>query len=186
MIERSGRTCYKSEDLITIKSSERFITSIIKSGHDSVLEHASASFRIVTNRFTTHQIVRHRLFSYSQESQRYCNYTKDKFDKEICFVRPIEIHPYEDDLEFYSWRLSCQLAEKSYFDMISNGSKPEVARSILPSSCKTELVMTGNFRNWRHFLKLRCDSHAQSDVRYLANEIKGILCCMAPTVFGDL
>jgi len=186
-IEEAGRTCYKSEEKITDESASSFIRGIIKSGHESVLEHASASFRIVTNRYTTHQIVRHRLFSYSQESQRYCNYSKEKFGKSISFVLPM----YEK-MELYRTRFinrsiidACDDAECAYNSLIKNGAAPQVARSVLPSSCKTEIVMTGNFRSWRHFFKLRCSTHAQIDVRFLANEMRSQLENVAPSVFGE-
>jgi len=182
-IEQAGKTCYKSEDSITEDSSEKFIKRIIMSGHESVLEHCSASFRIVCARYTSHQIVRHRLFSYSQESQRYCNYSKDKFNNEVSFVKPI-FQPYDKKKEIV-WDACVEMAEKKYFQCLANGMTPQEARSVLPSSCKTEIVMTGNFRSWRHFLKLRCDSHAQSDIRYLANEIKYQLNKSAPSVFGE-
>jgi len=182
-IEEAGRTCYKSEDLITEDSAQKFIARIIKSGHESVLEHASASFRIVTNRYTTHQIVRHRLFSYSQESQRYCNYTKEKFG-DIAFVKPIDL---DGDIGGYNcWVRACQEGEMEYQNLITRDVPPQTARSVLPSSCKTELVMTGNFRSWRHFLKLRCSTHSQIDVRYLAHSILVELEKHATSVFGDL
>lgn len=178
IIEEAGRTCYKSEDKITEESSKKFIKMIMKRGHESVLEHASASFRFVTTRFTTHQLVRHRLFSYSQESQRYCNYTKGKFGSELTFVRPLDIE--NDEV----WKESMKRAEQDYQKMIDMGYPPQDARTVLPSSCKTEIVTTGNFRNWRHFLKLRMSSHAQSDIRYLAQEVFSILSSIAPNVFS--
>jgi len=168
IIEQAGRICYKSEELTTNDSARNFIKRVIKSGHESVLEHASASFRIITNRFTTHQIVRHRLFSYSQESQRYCNYSKGKFNEEITFVRPVDLG---EGKKYSIWCQSMQNAENAYKEFIAAGGKAEQARSVLPSSCKTEIVMTGNFRSWKHFLSLRMDSHAQADVRFIANEI---------------
>jgi thymidylate synthase (FAD) len=186
-IEEAGRTCYKSEDKISEESSARFIKQILSSGHESVLEHASASFRIVTARFTTHQIVRHRLFSYSQESQRYCNYSQDKFDNGVCFVVPVALNERWDNEQnelFILWKNSCNKSEAAYKRLLDYGCKPEVARSVLPSSCKTEIVMTGNFRNWRHFLKLRMDSHAQADIRFLANQIYDQLFEVAPNVFS--
>jgi len=182
IIESAGRTCYKSESNITEDSSEKFIKRIIMSGHESVLEHCSASFRIVCARFTTHQIVRHRLFSYSQESQRYCNYSKDKFNNEICFVRPMDLDGASEPLQL-EWSNACRAAEISYFSLINDGVAPQCARSVLPSSCKTEIVMTGNFRSWRNFLHLRLSSHAQADIRVIAQEIEYKLNEQAPNVF---
>jgi thymidylate synthase (FAD) len=180
-IEIAGRTCYKSENKITEESSAEFIRMLLKRGHESVLEHCTASFRLVTNRYTTHQIVRHRLFSYSQESQRYCNYSKDKFENSIQFVRPLDID--RDTEVYYQWESAMKEAEEKYFQMIEMGCAPQVARSVLPSSTKTEIVMTGNFRSWNHFLDLRLSQKAQSDVRYLASMIFTELYNHAPNCF---
>jgi len=182
LIEQAGRTCYKSEEKITDNSSSKFLQQIIKSGHESVLEHASASFRIITNRYTTHQIVRHRLFSYSQESQRYCNYSKDKFNKGIQYVLP-KCEMSENVLE--NFLASLQSCEDTYLFLIDQGVAPQVARAVLPSCCKTEIVMSGNFRSWRHFFKLRCDLHAQADVRFLANTMVQQFQEILPEVFSS-
>ena len=88
-IERIGRTCYKSESNITDDSAERFIKNIIKNGHESVLEHVSITLRVICDRGVSHEIVRHRIASYSQESTRYCNYSKDNFNNELTFINPI-------------------------------------------------------------------------------------------------
>ncbi len=182
LIESAGRTCYKSEDKITNESAAKFIHSIIKSGHDSVLEHATASFRIITTRFTSHQIVRHRIMSYSQMSQRYCSYDKDKFNGEVTFIMPKDLKVESDECQM--WKTHMVQSEKMYFQLLSSGCAPQVARSVLPSSCQTEIVMTGNFRSWRHFLKLRMSSHAQSDIRELAYFIQDLLEQEAPNVFS--
>ncbi len=182
LIELSGRTCYKSEDKITEDSAADFVERILKKrGHASIGEHASATFRLVTNRYTTHQLVRHRIAAYSQESQRYCNYSKKKFDEQVAFVCPIELADNEDAT--LMWAQSCEEAEKNYFDMIKFGIKPEIARSVLPSSCKTEIVVTMNFRTWLHFITLRTSPHAQADIRFLANDIQRQLLEIAPNVF---
>lgn len=184
IIERAGRTCYKSEDKITKNSAGCFVEKIVNNGHHSVLEHASASFRLITNRYTTHQIVRHRLFSYSQESQRYCDYSKENFNTGVQFVKPVDLS--EESEEYQSWLNSMMAAETQYLGLIDNGCAPQVARSVLPSSTKTEIVMTGNFRSWLHFLTLRCSSHAQADVRMLARFIRLRLIIEAPNAFHHL
>lgn len=169
-IEAATRTCYKSEGGIKDGSAERLFDQVVKqSHHDSVTEHGVISMRLTTDRATMAQITRHRLFSFSIESQRYCNYTKDKFDNEITVIEPRGIT--KGSLAYAMWLNAMESAEQYYFKLIEEGLKPEVARSVLPNSCKTEIVITGNLRQWRSFLKLRLTSHAQSDIRYLCTEI---------------
>jgi len=182
IIELAGRTCYKSESKITKDSSEEFIRMILKRGHESVIEHASASFRIVTDRGITHEIVRHRLVSYSQESSRYCNYSKDQFNNEISVVQPSGI---DAPHKYHAWHLAMVQAENSYFDLIDRGCPPQVARSVLPTCLKTEIVMTCNFREWMHFLKLRTNAAAHPDMIIIAKMIQKELVSISPTIFGD-
>lgn len=185
LIEEAGRTCYKSETNITDESAAKFIHNVcVRKGHQSVMEHASATFRIITNRFTTHQLVRHRIASYSQESQRYCNYSKDKFSNEISFVQPADI--IKDHKAYSIWIESCLACEFSYFEMLEAGAKPETARSVLNSSAKTEIVVTMNFRSWLHFIELRADSHAQIDIRNIAYQIQSELNNIAPSIFKEV
>ena len=183
LIETAGRTCYKSENLITRDSSEAFIEKIVRSGHESVLEHARATFRIRTQRYTTHQIVRHRLFSYSQESQRYCDYSSEKHSNGVQFICPMSM---KNPTLRRIWEESCRDAEQQYLDLLENGASPQEARSVLPSSTKTEIVMTGNFRLWRDFIKLRWSTHAQADVQFIARSVYSALMAHAPSVFKDL
>ncbi len=185
LIEMAGRTCYKSEDKITDDSAEKFVGMINKRNHVSVIEHASATFRIVTDRGITHEIVRHRLASYSQESTRYCNYGKEKFGKEITVVKPSGIGE-EGTSSYDAWHVSMALAEDVYFELLEMGVKPQTARSVLPTCLKTEIVMTCNFREWRHFIKLRASKAAHPDIRPLAKRIWWILADHCPPVFGDL
>lgn len=166
-IELCGRVCYKSEDKITIDSDKRFIKNIIKRGHEAVLEHASFSVKFICDRGISHQIVRHRIASYCQESTRYCNYMNDKFSNEICVIKPCFFDECSENYKI--WFKSCLQCEKSYFELIKNGVKPEEARNVLPNSLKTELVMTANIREWRHFLKLRTSKAAHPQIRQLAN-----------------
>ena len=183
-IELCGRVCYKSEDRITDGSAEKFVGMILKSGHESVLEHEKITVRFVCDRGVTHEIVRHRIASYSQESTRYCNYSKDKFGGEITFIRPC--FWAEDDEKFTLWKETMQSIEDSYVKLISLGAKPEEARSILPNSVKTEIMVTMNLREWRHFFKLRTAERAHPQIREVAipllNELKGLV----PVIFDDI
>ena len=181
-IESAGRTCYKSEDRITEDSAGKFVTMLRKSGHHAMLEHAVASFRIVTDRGISHEIVRHRIASYAQESTRYCNYSKDKFGSECSFIQPPNLTYTQTML----WRSACSVAEKTYFALLQNGCRPEIARSVLPTCLKTEIVMTANLREWRYFIKLRGSKAAHPQIRPIAYSIWRILMTIAPNVFGDL
>lgn len=161
-IERAGRTCYKSEVAITEESARAFVSRILGNKHESVLEHFSISVRIICDRGVSHEIVRHRLASYSQESTRYCNYSKEKYDGEITVIAPcffVDVHPElsEEMVEsrYKVWRDAMLSAEKAYMALTSSGASAQEARSVLPNSLKTEMVMTMNLREWRHFFKLR-------------------------------
>lgn len=165
-IERAGRVCYKSEDKITNESAKTFIQSLLASGHESVIEHEKISVRIICDRGVTHEIVRHRIASYSQESTRYCNYTKDKFGNELTFIKPCFWS--EDSDRYRLWIETMQVIENSYNKMIELGAKPQEARSILPNSLKTEIIVTMNLREWRHFFKLRTSNRAHPQMREIA------------------
>lgn len=165
-IERIGRVCYKSEDLITDDSAERFVGNILKRGHESVIEHEKISVKMVCDRGVTHEIVRHRVASYSQESTRYCNYQKDKFGKELTFIKPVFWK--EDSPEYELWLQAMQNIETQYMQMIDLGATAQEARSILPNSLKTELVVTMNLREWRHFFRLRTAAAAHPQMREIA------------------
>ena len=180
-IERAGRTCYKSEDKITDDSAEKFYTMIYQRGHESVVEHACASVRIICDRGVSHEIVRHRLASYSQESTRYCNYSKEKFGNEITVIEPPGLSVDEAE----EWEHAVHAIERSYMWLISKGTSPQIARSILPNCLKTELVMTANFREWMHFLKLRTSPAAHPQMREVAVMIKAILAEHCPQIFGE-
>ena len=149
-LEKIARVCYKSEDKITEGSAERIVRNLIKSGHDAMLEHFSFSVKFIVDRGISHEIVRHRMASFAQESTRYCNYGKS----DVTFIRPLFfIGKEESDMAI--WVGSCLQAENAYLDLLNNGATPQEARSILPNSLKTEIVMTANLREWRHFFKLR-------------------------------
>ena len=185
-IERIGRVCYKSEGNITEDSAERFVKSIIARGHESVLEHVSISVRVICDRGVSHEIVRHRIASYSQESTRFCNYSNDKFGNELTFIKPI-FNKYNCDAGMYdTFEDTCRFIEKRYFEMLKHGATPQEARSILPNSLKTEIVMTMNLREWRHFFLLRCDKAAHPQTREIANMILEEFRKEIPVVFDDL
>ena len=169
LIERAGRVCYKSEGNIADGSAQQFIKGILKRGHESVIEHIAITVRVICDRGVTHEIVRHRIASYSQESTRYCNYAQDKFSNEITVISPVFWE--KDSVEYKIWEKGMEACEKSYFALIDAGAKPQEARTVLPNSLKTEIFMTMNFREWRHFFKLRCSSAAHPQMRQVANMI---------------
>lgn len=167
VIELGARNCYKSEDKIAEGSDERLFNQIVKQHHhDSVVEHGNITLRIITDRAMLAQITRHRHFSYSVESQRYVNYSKEKFGGEVQFIKPFDLTVGTP--LFDKWAYAMGMAETYYKEMLIMGAKPETARSVLPNSTKTEIIMTGNVRSWRHFFSLRMSGHAQKDVQHLS------------------
>lgn len=174
-IEKCGRVCYKSEDRVTDDSYKKFIAGLIKAGHESVLEHVSITVKFIVSRAIANEIVRHRIASYSQESSRYCNY-KDG----IQVVMP------EVVANQYAYIDTCQQAEDAYLELLSEGNRPEIARGILPNDLKTELVMTANLREWRHFFRLRCDYRAHPEMRRVTRPLLKYLHGLIPIVFDDL
>jgi len=174
-LELSGRTAYKSEDKITKGSAEKFIRGIIKSGHESVLEHVNITVKFVCDRGVTHELVRHRIASYTQESTRYCNYSK----KGVTFIRP----PWgfdEVDLKFL------ETVEAQYNHKIRAGQTPQQARAYLPNCLKTEIVTTMNIREYRHLLKLRCSRDAHPQMRQLMFMLLEEFHSRLPVIFGDI
>lgn len=187
LIEMAGRTCYKSEDGITSDSARKFVAKIAKRGHFSVIEHAVMTVRFICDRGVTHELVRHRLCSFSQESTRYCNYSKQKFGGgQLTFIIPpwVDLEPgeyhelgpnplKEGDAD---WFRAMSYAEECYLRLIDLGWSPQQARSVLPNSLKTEIVTTANFREWEHIFQLRCASAAHPQMREmmipLASECK--------------
>ena len=184
-IDRAGRVCYKSEGNIKDDSAEKFIRGIIKRGHESVIEHATISFKIICDRGVTHELVRHRIgASYSQESTRYCDYSAGKFGGELTFIKPCFWS--EDNENFLLWKKTMTRLEEIYLTMRKNNVRPEEARSILPNSLKTEIFVTMNLREWRHFLKLRTAKAAHPQMREVALKIYKILVEKLPAVFDDI
>ena len=183
-IEKCGRVCYKSEDKITETSAAAFVAGIIKRGHEAVLEHFNITVKFICDRGVSHELVRHRLASYCQESTRYCNYSKDGFGREITVIKPIFL--VEDTESWQYWREACLTAERRYFELLNFGCTPQEARSVLPNSLKTEVVMTANLREWRHFFKLRTAPAAHPQMRELAVPLLHRMQELVPVVFDDL
>lgn len=152
-LEYIGRICYKSAEYITDESAEKFVRTLIRNGHEAMLEHAGMTVIFTVDRGVSHELVRHRLASFAQESTRYCNYSKDKFGNEITVIKPCFLE--EGSAEYIDWTAAMRECEARYFRMLGEGSTPQEARSVLPNSLKTEVVMTANYRELRHFLKLR-------------------------------
>jgi len=191
-IERAGRTCYKSEDKITNDSAEKFVKNVIIRGHESVIEHEKITVRIICDRGVSHEIVRHRLASYSQESTRYCYYGSDKFGGELTFIDPSEAFNWIKDGSkecnrlWCIWEDSMQQAEANYFELIGYGAKPEEARDVLPNSIKTELVMTANIREWRWFFIKRTPREAHPQMRQIARPMLREFRTRFPVLFDDI
>lgn len=183
-IERAGRVCYKSEGAITDASSGRFVEQIIRNGHESVLEHVSLTVKFTVDRGVSHEIVRHRIASYSQESTRYCNYSRDQFGKELTVIQPC--FWAEDSPAYQVWKEAMEAAERAYFRLLEGGATPQEARSVLPNSLKTDLIMTANLREWRHFLKLRTDKASHPQMREVAVPLLADLKWHLPIIFDDL
>lgn len=183
-IERCGRICYKSEGNINEDSCEKFVAGIVKRGHEAVIEHASFTVKFIVDRGVSHEIVRHRMASYCQESTRYCNYAGEKFGEEITVIAPSYLK--EGTAGYNAWVLACETAEKAYFDMLHNGHTPQEARAVLPTSLKTELMMTANLREWRHFLKLRTPKAAHPQMREVAIPLLRLLQQEIPVIFDDI
>ena len=180
VIEEAGRTCYKSKRSEDPVKTANFIKSIVKSGHSSVLEHASATFRIKkVSRALTHQLVRHRIASYSQQSQRYVS------EKQFDFVIPPSIVEMGSSF-IEDYKNDMKIIQGMYNKWKDRGLKSEDARYVLPNACHTEIVMSCNFREWRSVLVLRRERHAQWEIRKMADEILEILCDKCPCVFEDL
>ena len=182
-IELCGRTCYKSEAKITEQSCFTFVKNIIKRGHEAVLEHFNITVRFTVDRGVSHEIVRHRLASYCQESTRYCNYSNDAFGAEITVIKPCYLE--EGSEQYNHWIQAMADAEKHYFDLLACGCTPQEARAVLPNSLKTEVVMTANLREWRHFFKLRCSPAAHPQMREVAIALCKELQSTVPVIFDD-
>lgn len=197
-IEKIGRVCYKSEDKITEdgESAKKFVKMLIDRGHEAMIEHSSLSVKFTVDRGVSHELVRHRIASFAQESTRYCNYSLDKFGNEINVIEidggiehdakmknmsTLERNAIEDE-----WASAMEDAERHYIKLMEMGATPQIARSVLPNSTKTEITITANYREWRNFFKLRTAKAAhpqmQEVTRPLLNELKTRL----PIIFDDI
>lgn len=167
-LETIGRTAYQSfnKDPDGSKAKE-FIINIIDRGHESVIEHISLTARFIVDRGVSHELVRHRIASFTQESTRYCNYANGKYGRELTFI---DIRPFiADEVSRDVWENEMHNAEDAYLYLIGSCCSPQIARSVLPNSLKTEVIMTANLREWRHFFKLRCSKAAHPQMQQVAN-----------------
>lgn len=180
-IERYGRVCYKTEEKISFDSAKKFVKKILSMNppHESVIEHEKITVRVICDRGVTHEIVRHRIASYSQESTRYCNYSNDKFGGEITFIQP-DFELSAEDKELLS------RIEKHYMFRLRQGLSPQQARYFLPNGLKTEIVITFNLREWRHFFRLRCSPKAHPQMREITIPLLAEFKKLIPVVFDDI
>ncbi|HBT48196.1 MAG TPA: FAD-dependent thymidylate synthase [Peptococcaceae bacterium] len=181
-LERYARVCYKSEGKIKGDTAAPFLRNILQRGHESVIEHEKITVLMVVDRGISHEIVRHRLGSYSQESTRYCNYSREQFGREITVIEPFFLVGKE---EYRYWEEACLVAEKSYMALLKTYS-PQEARSVLPTSLKTEVVVTYNLREWRHFFRLRCSPAAHPQMRQVAVPLLLLFRSKLPVLFEDI
>jgi thymidylate synthase (FAD) len=183
-LEKIGRVCYKSEEFITDDSCIKFIQNIVKNKHEAILEHNNVTFKVICDRGVTHEIVRHRIASYAQESTRYVNYNK----KGMTVIQP-NFWSNNDPKDLYKmciWENIMKQLEGAYNTLIEAGAKPEEARSVLPNSLKTEIVCTMNLRELRHFLKLRTAKVAHPQMRQVAVMLGNLLKSKLPIIFDDI
>lgn len=197
-IEKIGRVCYKSEDRITEdgESAKKFVGMLIKNDHQAMIEHSSLSVKFTVDRGVSHELVRHRIASFAQESTRYCNYANNKFGGECTYINiapsmlldtKMKNMP-EDELNavYDEWVLAMEDAEKHYMRMLELGATPQIARSVLPNSTKTEITITANYREWRNFFKLRVPKTAHPAMREVTIELLKELKTRIPVIFDDI
>lgn len=184
-IELAIRNCYKSEDKITEESYETIIKKMVDSDHASTLEHGIITTRIICSRACLAQWTRHRLMSYSVESQRYCNYSRDKFDNQITFIRPTDYYKWSTEQRFLFDR-ALEDSEQYYLNLIKAGLKAQDARNVLNNACKTEMVVTANMRAWREFFIKRTTTHAQAEIRTIAIGLLNEFKSKVPVIFDDI
>lgn len=195
-IEKVGRTCYKSEDKISDSSCFDFVRGLIARGHEAVIEHYNITVKFIIDRGISHEVVRHRVASYAQESTRYCNYSKDKFNNQITYVdiknglnldnSCNKLTEEQKNKIYDEWLQACLDAEEHYNKMIELGASAQIARSVLNNSTKTELCMTANLREWRHFFKLRTDKPAHPQMREIAIKLLKAFVEYIPVIFDDI
>ena len=183
-IEKAGRTAYKSEEKITKDSAINFVKNLIEKDHLSVIEHFSVTVRIICDRGISHEIVRHRIASYTQESTRFCNYSDGKFGNEITVIKPCFWD--ENGKEYKVWKDALEQSEIAYNKLIKLGASPQEARSVLPNSLKTEIVITMNLREWKHFFKLRTSDSAHPQMREISIPLLKEFQKRIPVIFDDI
>jgi thymidylate synthase (FAD) len=183
-VTKAGHNCYKAETVDTQEHKEKFIRGIIKRGHEAVLEFSNIDVHIVADRSFMGQLTRHRLMHFCIESARYNNYASDKNGNEIAVIVPADID--ENSREFETWYRGCVESENSYMDLIATGVKPETARSVLPMCLATSIFCGANIREWRHIFRLRCDSHAQIDIRLVMTKLLALMYEKYTVFFEDL
>ena len=181
----AARNCYQSlnDKTDNIESAEALARKLIAIGHGSPIEMNNITFRFVGDRNFLAQLSRHRLLSLAVESARYCNYSKGKFNHSVSFVKPIGIVTKEQEK---IWEESCKKSEEDYFKLLDAGCAPETARSVLNTSLATHIIASGNIREWRHVIELRCDTHAQQDIRAIITTSLKLLYEHYPVFFEDL
>lgn len=184
-IAKVARTCYKSEDASTPEKDKKLVENLVKSGHEAMIEFFDITVKFTCDRAIANEIVRHRIASYAQESTRYCNYSKDKFNNELTFIKPI----WYDSLGIthkQDFEIALERCEDDYLEFIKQGWTPQQARAVLPLALKTELNMKTNLREWRHFFKLRCSTAAHPDIRVLALDLLEQMHNQIPIIFDDI
>ncbi len=184
-IERAARTCYKSKGAVTEdgESAKKLIRRLIESEHEAMLEHSFLSVKLTVDRGVTHELVRHRMASFAQESTRYCNYSGKKFGRDVRFVIPYFFEDKPDAMEI--WKEACAKAEQAYFDLLDGDATPQEARTVLPNSTASDIVVTANFREWRHILKLRTAKDAHPQMREVMCPLGAELKRRIPVIFDD-
>lgn len=191
-IEKIGRVCYKSENRMTDdgESAKKFVKMLISNGHEAMIEHSSLSVKFVVDRGVSHELVRHRIASFAQESTRYCNYSKDKFGNEITVILPCFFDTgmgiLSNSLVYQEWKLACECAEERYFNLLKMGATPQQARTVLPNSLKTEITVTANYREWRNFFKLRTAEASHPQMREVTIPLLKEIKTLIPIIFDDI
>lgn len=197
-IEKIGRVCYKSEGNITedSESAKKFVKMLINRGHEAMIEHSSLSIKFTVDRGVSHEQVRHRIASFAQESTRYVNYSLEKFGNEINVIdirnginldnKMKNMDADTIELIINEWLLAMEDAEKHYMKMMDLGATPQIARSVLPNSTKTEITITANYREWRNFFKLRVPATAHPQMREVTIPLLKELKVLLPVIFEDI
>lgn len=182
-IERTCRTCYRSEDKISEESYKNLLTNCLNRGHESVLEHEKITVRIYSDIGTYKDLTRHRFASFSVESTRYCSYNKDKYGNEIAVVNPVYM---EDKEVFETWKKAIEDMEKAYMKMKELGASTDMCREILPHSTAAEYTMTANIREWKHILELRTTNHVHPAIRQVLIPLLLLFKEQMPEIFGNI